>query len=124
MNVQIIEKGGKPEWAVLPFAEYKKVMEALEDARDASDIKTFAHALESGEEETLPQAMVERLALGDDSPVKVWREYRSISQKALAEAAGVSQAYIAQIEKGVREGSIKALKAIAGTLRVDVDDLI
>jgi len=124
MNVQIIKKGGQPEWAVLPFSEYKKVMNTLEDAADASDIATFAHALESGEEEALPQAMVQRLLLDDESPVKVWREHRGISQKSLAEAVGISQAYIAQIEKGTREGSIKALKAIAGELRVDVDDLI
>ena len=25
MNVQIIAKNGKPEWAVIPFQDYKKI---------------------------------------------------------------------------------------------------
>ncbi|HFE66755.1 MAG TPA: type II toxin-antitoxin system Phd/YefM family antitoxin [Chloroflexi bacterium] len=34
MNVQIIEKNGKPEWAVIPYSEYEKIQEALEDSED------------------------------------------------------------------------------------------
>lgn len=29
MNVQIIEKNGKPEWAVIPFNEYQKLIETM-----------------------------------------------------------------------------------------------
>jgi len=56
--------------------------------------------------------------------VKVWLEYRNLSQAALAEAAGLSQAYIAQIETGKREGRIDVYRAIAEALNVAVDDLI
>ena len=58
------------------------------------------------------------------NPVKVWRKYRKMSQTVLAEQIGTSQAYIAQIEAGKREGSIKVLTAIAGVLQVDLDDLV
>ena len=47
-----------------------------------------------------------------------------MSQVVLAEAAGLSQAYIAQIETGKREGRIDAYKAIASALGVDIDDLV
>lgn len=32
MNVQIIEKNGKPEWAVIPYSEYQKMRQTVEDA--------------------------------------------------------------------------------------------
>jgi len=38
MKAQIINKDGKPEWAVLPFRDYRKMMEALEDLADAKAI--------------------------------------------------------------------------------------
>ncbi|MFT7287221.1 MAG: transcriptional regulator with XRE-family HTH domain [Halieaceae bacterium] len=56
------------------------------------------------------------------NPVKVWREYRDMSQTTLAETAGLSQAHIAQIETGAREGRIDAFKSIANALQVDIDD--
>jgi len=56
--------------------------------------------------------------------VKVWREYRGISQATLADAAELSQAYIAQIETGKREGRVDAYRAIASVLKVNIDDLV
>jgi len=43
---------------------------------------------------------------------------------AIAEAVGVSQAYIAQIENGVREGSPIMLRDIAGVLGVRMEGLV
>ena len=36
MNVQVIEKGGKPEWAVIPYQDFERL---LEDAEMAQDIR-------------------------------------------------------------------------------------
>jgi len=47
-----------------------------------------------------------------------------MTQQALAEAIGVSQAYIAQVESGVREGSPIMLRDIARALRVRIEDLV
>ena len=47
-----------------------------------------------------------------------------VAQQALAEAIGVSQAYIAQIEADVREGSPIMLRDIARVLRVKMEDLV
>jgi len=34
MSIQIIEKNGRPEWAVIPYDEYVKIQELLEDIED------------------------------------------------------------------------------------------
>lgn len=47
-----------------------------------------------------------------------------MTQQTLAEAVGVSQAYIAQIEAGVREGSPVMLRDIARVLRIRMEDLV
>jgi hypothetical protein len=42
MSVQIIERNGKPEWAVLPYEAYLQLVEQaemLEDIRDDDPIK-------------------------------------------------------------------------------------
>ena len=61
--------------------------------------------------------------LGDESPVRVWREYRGLSIKQLAASAQISPAYLSQIEGGSRNGSLSTVKALAEGLGLDVDDL-
>src|SRR5205085_11823788 len=73
-------------------------------------------------QETVPAEMVSRLVAGEN-PVKVWREYRGFSQRALAERAGLNFAYLSQIETGARKGSTRTIKKLAGALSVDLDDL-
>lgn len=109
--------------AVLPENEYRRIVEAAEDAEDFAAVAHFQQRLAAREEELVPAAMVTRLIAGE-SPVKVWREHRGMTARALADAAGLSQAYVSQIEGGKREGSIGALKAIADALGVTIDDLV
>jgi transcriptional regulator with XRE-family HTH domain len=54
--------------------------------------------------------------LAAKTPLAFWRRYRNVAQQAVAEAVGVSQAHIPQIENGVREGSPVLLWDIAGVL--------
>jgi transcriptional regulator with XRE-family HTH domain len=42
----------------------------------------------------------------------------------LADATGLSQADLSQIETGKRNGSVETLGAIASSLGVDIDDLL
>lgn len=62
--------------------------------------------------------------LAAKTPLAFWRRHRKVTQRALAEAIGVSQAYIAQIENGVREGSPVMIWDIARVLRVRMEDLV
>jgi DNA-binding XRE family transcriptional regulator len=74
------------------------------------------------DQETVPAEIVGRLVAGDN-PVKVWREHRKMTLRALAEAAEMNAGYLSQIEKGARHGTVATLKRIADALRVDLDDL-
>ncbi len=57
-------------------------------------------------------------------PVKAWREYRGLSQDALADAAGLSKPFIIQIDRGKRSGTTETLKKLATALSAPLDMLI
>ena len=122
MNVQTIVRDGKPEYVVLPWAEYLALLEAAEDARDIQMLNRFHQALACGEEETVPATVVDALLAGTH-PIRVWREHRGLTQDSLAKLAGISKAYLCQIETGKRNGALSTMRAIASALGVTVDDL-
>jgi len=68
-------------------------------------------------------AAVANAILDGEQPVKVWREQRGLTQEALAAKAGISKAYLCQIETRKRVGAVKTLRAIADALALKVDDL-
>ena len=123
MNVQVIEKNGKPEWAVIPFSEYQKLQEALEDAEDVKDIEEHLQAIQEGKETTVPGEVT--LAILDGmNPVRAWREHKQIKMSELAKKVGISAAYRSQIENGKRNPTIDTLKTIAKELNIDIELLI
>jgi DNA-directed RNA polymerase specialized sigma subunit len=84
---------------VLPEAEYERLLDLAEDAQDIADIQRFEERLAAGEEGSHSRRYVYRLLDGENR-VLVWREFRGLTSKQLAEAAGISQAYLSQIETG------------------------
>jgi DNA-binding XRE family transcriptional regulator len=122
MTVQIIEKNGRPEWAVLPYDIYVRLVEDAEMLEDVRDYDLAKEALAKGEE--LVPGDVAFAILDGANPVKVWREHRGMTQRQLAEAAGISAPYLSQIESGKREGTADVLAAIAKVLRLSLDDLV
>lgn len=119
MTAQVIKRGGKPEWAVLPYDEYLRLLEAAEMQ---ADVESYDAAMTDAEEETVPHEIVRRLVAGE-SPLRVWREYRGLSQTVLARAAGITPAYLSQMESGSRQGTTRTLRKIAKVLDIDLDDL-
>jgi DNA-binding XRE family transcriptional regulator len=119
MSIQYIMEKGQPEYAVMPVAEFEVL---LEKAEMLDDIKAFDTVL-SGAEELIPADVVKRLVSGE-SKMKVWREFRGLSQAELANLADVAQATVAQMETGARIGSVAVLRKIADALSVDIDDLV
>jgi DNA-binding XRE family transcriptional regulator len=113
---------GEPTHVVLPVAEYEALVSALEEAEDIAAFDA-AQAARAAGEELVPIELVDRLLAGE-SPVKVWREHRGMRQNKLAEAAGLKQPYLSQIEAGKREGSLDTMARIARALEVDLDDLV
>lgn len=122
MKVQIIERDGQPEWAVLPYAEYLALLDRLEDIEDQRAFDQARAELAADDEELVPADVVARLSAGE-SPLKVWREHRGLTQQALADAAGVGKSYLSQLEAGARTGSVRVLRALAQALDLDLDDL-
>ena len=119
-DIQVIKNNGKPEWAVMPYDKYLELSEMLELYEISRD---FNDELNNGKEEMLPANFAERILINEESPVKVWREYRNISQKELAEQANISIPYLSQIEHKKRSASLSKLKIIAEILSVQLDDL-
>lgn len=123
MNVQIIEKDGQPEWAIIPYAEYERLRE---DAEMLQDVRAYdeAHAaLAQGDEELIPAAVVDALLAGE-APLLVWRRFRGLSRAELARQGAISTPYLSQLERGRRAGSAAVLSRLADVLRVTVDDLL
>lgn len=122
-NVQIIERDGKPEWAILPYEDYLKLLEEAEMLEELRDYDAAKAALEKGEDELIPGEIVFALIDGEN-PIKVWREYRGLTQQQLADAAGISKPYLSQIETGKRKGTTNILSAIAKALDVTLDEVV
>ena len=117
-NKHIIEYEGKPAFVVVPFNEYQELM-ALK--RHMSDEELYLQAI-SREEEYFPEEIVQRVLQGH-SPIRVYREYRNMSQEELAKKIGKTKQYISMLEKGERVGTIRTLKQIAEALNIEVDML-
>ncbi len=118
-QVQYIPQDGEPLFAVLPIDVYKVLIGC-----SAGDDRTYGEimdAIDAGEE-TFPDDFVGRL-IESDSPLREWRKYRGMTQVDLADASGVTQAAIAQIETGKRNPTVETARKFADSLNCDIDDL-
>ncbi len=121
-TVQVIERNGKPEWAVIPYEEYIQLVEHAEMLEDIRDFDQIITAIDNGTEEVVPTELVDAILSGKNL-VKVWREYRQMTQRQVADTVGISIPYLSQIGAGKRKASTDVMKKIAQTLRVSLDDL-
>ncbi len=122
-EIQIIERDGKPEWAVLPYEEYLQLLDQSELLEDIRDFDVINAAIDRREEELIPAEVVYAI-LDGGNPIKVWREYRELTQQQLADTAGISKPYLSQIETGKRMGTAEILSAIAKALDVSLDEVV
>jgi DNA-binding XRE family transcriptional regulator len=122
MSIQIIEHNGEPEYAVIPYSEWKATLDRLEELEDIRDARNISTAIANGEE-TFPQELVEKLLSGEPL-LKVWREYRGHTLASLAKICGVSTPALSQIENGKRTPSAFLLQKLAAALGCDMEDLL
>ncbi len=101
MNYDIIHISGKPH-VLVPIHDFT----ALKNA---------------GTNTNLPNEIMEQITLGQDSSIKIIRKYKGMTQADLAKAAEISRPYLTEIETGRKDGSIRALKSIAGALDVSLE---
>jgi DNA-binding XRE family transcriptional regulator len=119
-HVQVIEQDGKPAFYVVPAALWERMREAAEDAQDIADLERFER-----EDDGVRYPATVAMAMADGArPLRAWREHRGMTLQVLADAAGLSRAYISQIEGGKRIGSAATLAKLAQALGVSVVALI
>ena len=113
---------GGEEMVVLARAEYDALVEMAEMLEDVAAYDEAKRRVAEGDDIRVPAEFVDRLIDGEN-PIRVWRDFRGMTSKELAKAAGISAAYLSEIETGKKEGSISVFRNIARVLRVDMDDL-
>lgn len=74
------------------------------------------------ERDGVPESLVDALVEGNH-PIKVYRNYRQLTQQELAGRIGKSKLHIAKLEAGERTGTVDVLARIAEVLEVDLDQL-
>ena len=100
MNVQVIERDGQPEYAVLPWAQYQALLQAAGRAPEV-----VAVAVEASK-----PALSQLAAL---------REAKGMSAEQLARNVGISPHYLGMIESGERQPDAAIQRALAWHLGVD-----
>jgi len=111
------------DMVTIPRDEYERLREAAEDLEDILAYDRAKADLAAGRDELVPAEFADRIIDGE-SPVRVYRDLRGLTQAALAEMAGVNRVTVAELETGRKQGSAQTLKKIADALGVTVGDLI
>lgn len=106
MQHDLVHIQGKP-YVLVPLHEYRGMTSGQQP-----------------ENTDLPTDIMDQLFARSESPIKILRKFRSLTQVELAEKSGLSRPYLAEIETGRKEGSITALKNLATALQVDISRLI
>jgi DNA-binding XRE family transcriptional regulator len=111
------------EIVILSRAEYDRLIEAGEDAKDARTARRVIGEIDSGVETVLSESELDEF-LNAKSPLAFWREKRGVTQANLAKATGIAQGFLSEIESGKKPGTPETLKKIAQALNIKIDDLI
>jgi DNA-binding XRE family transcriptional regulator len=98
MKYDLLHIQGKP-YVLVPLHDFR----AMSGSNPAND---------------LPEDVLDQLTARQNHPVKIIREHRGMTQAQLAKEAGISRPYLTEIETGKKDGSIRAMKALAEALGV------
>ncbi|MHB8218336.1 MAG: helix-turn-helix transcriptional regulator [Candidatus Sulfotelmatobacter sp.] len=121
MRIETITRKGR-EFAVIPVKDLERLME---DAEMLADVKAYDAAkarLDDGKDELIPLEITERRLNGEPA-LRIWREYRKLTQERLAKKAKVSRALIAAIETKRKAGSVNTWKKLGVALDVGWEQL-
>ncbi|WP_374410218.1 helix-turn-helix domain-containing protein [Novosphingobium colocasiae] len=111
------------EMIAIPVEEYRDLRRAAEELADLRTFDQAKAAMARGEDEQVPADIARRLIAGE-TPLRVWRDFRGLTQQRLSVASGVNRVQIANIESGTARGSVATLVKLADALGIAVDDLV
>ena len=119
-DVQIVkDKKGRPAFVVVPYARWQAMTGS--DAENAF-LATRYKAARGRHDTQVPWECAKRIVAGENA-IKVYREWRGLTQEALARKVDSAKAYISQIETGAKPGGRAILRKIAAALGVPVSAL-
>jgi len=101
----------------------EQVQKSSADSEMLSDVRTYDAVkarLAGGDDELIPLELSER-RLNGESPLRIWREFRSFMQEELGRKAKVSRALISTIETKRKSGSVQTWKKLCAVLDVSWD---
>jgi DNA-binding XRE family transcriptional regulator/PHD/YefM family antitoxin component YafN of YafNO toxin-antitoxin module len=118
---QIITTESGEELVVLSRRDYDAMRARLgdEEAEDAMSLRI----LKEREGDVAIPLSVWREIDEAPSPIGPLRKWRGLTQGQLAEAAGISQGYLSEIETGKKVGDVRTLRAIAAALNISLNDV-
>lgn len=91
---------------------------------DARDHAIAMREIMAGTMPTVPDSAVDDY-LAAPTPLAFWRKHRGLTQAELADAAAVTQPYIAQLESGQKTSAdIRIYARMAKRLQVRIEDLV
>ena len=108
-NHQILTHNGKPAFAVIPYAEYLRLVERTGARPD--------------DEVTLPHEVVKMSTLGGMSLIRAWREHLGLTQGEVARRMGITQPAYAKLEGGKTQPRIATCKRLATAMGVEWEQL-
>ena len=109
-------------------SDFDALIDAAENAEDIASVRAWnAYVALVGREAAIANTYTDAEAKGlldGESPVRIWREKRSMTQQALAEAAAIPAGYLSEIESRGTVGSVAAYRALATALAVPMEELV
>lgn len=109
MEIQVISRDDKPEYAVIPWEQYQALLVAAGQAPASSPAKA---------EQTLAEPAAAPASLPAISELARLREAKGLTPEVLARSVGISPVYLATIEAGEREAGAPILRSLAWHLGI------
>ncbi len=105
IDYQVIEKDGRPVFAVLPYDDFMLLLK------------------KQGDEIYFPDEVVRLNIIEGMSLPRAWREYKKLTQSQVASKLGISQSALAQMERVGTNLRMATLNKLAGVFNINVEQL-
>jgi len=110
---------GGEELVVMPRAEYEALLERAEAEAEEEELIAIYDARKAAGGTLLPDEVSVAIHRGQ-TRLRAIRTWRGLKQAQLCDIAGITQAYLSDLETGRRAGTPETLEKLAGALDVPI----